>query len=208
MTTPYIPPLNADTNGLPDSLEGQLLLAMPGMPDERFAGAVVYMCAHSEEGAMGLMLNVPADYIDFSDLAYKLYMLDEQESSPPPLDVPEIDVLIGGPVEQQRGFVLHTPDYVAEDHTLPVDGEFCLTATLDIIHAIAAGDGPEKALLALGYAGWAPGQLENELRENGWLHCSATPELVFGLAPEARYHAALSSMGISEAHLSALGGSA
>ena len=162
-----IPPTNAETGALSSSFEGQLLIAMPSMPDERFSNSVIYVCAHSDEGAMGLVINMPAGDIDFSDLAERLPVSDDDEKLPASL-VPAVDVLIGGPVDQQRGFVLHSPDYQLEDSTLAINSEICLTATLDIVMSIAAGQGPEHCLLALGYAGWAPGQLENEMRGK-WL---------------------------------------
>lgn len=205
MTTKSTHKLNPQQDA--NSLEGHLLLAMPDMPDNRFANAVVYICAHSAEGAMGLVINNRAPDVQFSDLAEKLQFETADPSDGQSL-YQDVDVLIGGPVEQRRGFVLHTPDYTLDDSTLTISNEFCLTATLDIVCSIAVGEGPSNALLALGYAGWGPGQLEGEIRENGWLHCPATTELVFGTRLTKRYTMALASMGINEAHLSMGGGTA
>lgn len=189
-------------------LDGQLLVAMPGMRDERFARAVIYLCAHSAEGAMGIIVNQPAHHIKFSDLLVQLAVIPEEERIRLPTNAGEVKVVRGGPVETGRGFVLHSADYVIQDSTLPIDGGICLTATLDILKAIAAGDGPADALLALGYAGWAPGQLENEIQQNGWLHCPADRSLVFDTEPAAKYDLALRRIGIDPGMLSAEAGHA
>lgn len=138
-------------------LEGQLLVAMPTMGDTRFERAVIFMCAHSDEGAMGIVLNQPAEEVSFSDLLVQLDIVPEGEQIR--LAVPEgnLPVHKGGPVETGRGFVLHSGDYFISDSTLAIDSEICLTATVEILKAIAEGRGPRRALLALGYAGWAPG---------------------------------------------------
>ena len=163
-----------------------MLIASPGMRDERFARSVIYMCAHSSEGAMGIVVNQPAPHISFTDLLVKLEVIPEKDKIQLPTRA-DVTVLKGGPVETERGFVLHSADFFIENSTLPIDEGICLTATLDILKAIARGAGPASAILALGYAGWSPGQLENEMQQNGWLHCSADPDLIFGMDIEAKY---------------------
>ena len=154
-----------------------MLIAMPAMMDERFARSLIYVCAHSSEGAMGIVVNHPAPNINFSDLLVKLDVIPAADLIRLPSRAGVVKVMRGGPVETERGFVLHSADFFIENSTLPIDDGICLTATLDILKAIARGDGPASAILALGYAGWAPGQLENEIQGNGWLHCAADPEL-------------------------------
>jgi putative transcriptional regulator len=183
-------------------LDGQMLIAMPTMRDERFARSVIYVCAHSSEGAMGIVVNQPVANIDFSDLLVQLEVIETTDLVELPSRAGTVKVLKGGPVETQRGFVLHSSDFFIEDSTLPIDEGVCLTATLDILKAIARGSGPQSAILALGYAGWAPGQLENEIQENGWLHCPADPELIFGSDTEAKYGRALRKIGIDPGMLS------
>ena len=150
------------------------------MGDERFSRSVIYICAHSSEGAMGIIVNQPAANISFPDLLVKLDVIPAADLIQLPSSAGDVKVLKGGPVETERGFVLHSADFFIENSTLPIDDGICLTATLDILKAIARGDGPASAILALGYAGWAPGQLESEIQQNGWLHCTADPELIFG----------------------------
>ncbi|MEQ8824740.1 MAG: YqgE/AlgH family protein [Filomicrobium sp.] len=194
----------------PGYLEGQLLIAMPTMSDPRFAKSVIYLCAHSDEGAMGLILNQTATNISFPDLLDRLDIfppvtgLDDDDDT----DVPEVTVHVGGPVDTGRGFVLHTSDYFVADSTLNIQDEICLTATLDILKDIAAGDGPQHSILALGYAGWSPGQLENEIQHNGWLHCEAHPDIVFSEDPETKYDKALATLGVDPSHLVADAGHA
>src|SRR3982750_2340148 len=137
----------------PGYLDGQVLVAMPGMADERFARAVIYVCAHSAEGAMGIVLNRPAADLNFPDLLVQLEIVPEAERIRLPQRVGRMQVLMGGPVETSRGFVLHSPDFFIDQSTLPLDERICLTATVDILRAIAKGEGPAKAVLALGYAG-------------------------------------------------------
>ncbi len=180
------------------SLDGQVLIAMPGMSDPRFERSVIFMCAHSEQGAMGLIINKPVANITFAELLKQLDISDAASGEA----APDLPICVGGPVESGRGFVLHSADYVAKDSTLVIDERTCMTATLDILKAIAGGRGPERALLALGYAGWAPGQLEDEIQRNGWLTCAADASLVFGTEPALKYDQALARMGISEAFLS------
>jgi len=175
-------------------LEGKLLIAMPGMADERFAQTVIYMCAHSSKGAMGIVINKPIPGLTFAELMKQLQI----ETGP---KAGELPILYGGPVETGRGFVLHSGDYEASDSTLSVSEDISLTATLDILRAIADGRGPKRALFALGYAGWGAGQVENEFQVNGWIHCQADPTLVFGTDPQAKWSAALARLGIGPSGL-------
>ncbi len=183
-------------------LDGQVLVAMPGMMDERFARSVIYICAHSAEGAMGIILNRPAANVNMPDLLVQLEIIPEPERISLPQRVGRMQVLMGGPVETSRGFVLHSPDFHIAQSTLPIDDSVCLTATIDILRAIAAGTGPENAVLALGYAGWGAGQLELELQANGWLNCPADAELIFNTSADIRYEMALRRIGIEPAMLS------
>ncbi len=144
-------------------LDGQMLIAMPAMGDERFSRSLIYVCAHSSEGAMGIVVNHPAPNINFSDLLVKLNVIPAADVIQLPTRAGVVKVMRGGPVETERGFVLHSADFFIENSTLPIDESICLTATIDILKAIARGDGPASAILALGYAGWAPGQLETEI---------------------------------------------
>jgi len=188
-------------------LDGQLLVAMPLMTDKRFARSVIYMCAHSDKGAMGLIINQKAPHISFREL---LGQLNISTRDPDKLDSDLIDVSVhvGGPVETGRGFVLHSSDYYAADSTLAIDDTVSLTATVDILKAIAAGRGPGRAILALGYAGWRAGKLESEITANGWLHCPADPELLFDCALDQKYERALSKIGIDPSHLVSVAGHA
>lgn len=189
-------------------LDGQMLIAMPVMEDERFQRSVIYMCAHSSEGAMGIIVNRPAGSVDFSGLLQQLKVIAKGERITLPEGIEAMKVLRGGPVQTGRGFVLHSSDFFIKDSTLTIDDDISLTATLDILKAIATGGGPKRAVLALGYAGWGPGQLENELQHNGWLHCPADPDLVFGKDVDAKYERALKKIGIDLAMLSTEAGHA
>ncbi len=189
-------------------LDGQMLIAMPTMGDERFARSLIYICAHSSEGAMGIVVNQPARNIKFPDLLVQLDVIPADDVIELPAQAETVKVLKGGPVETGRGFVLHSADFYIEDSTLPIDEGICLTATLEILKAIARGKGPESAVLALGYAGWAPGQLETEIQSNGWLHCAADPELIFGEDTEQKYDKALRKLGIDPGMLSSEAGHA
>ena len=189
-------------------LDGQMLIAMPAMADDRFSRAVIYVCAHSTEGAMGIIVNHPAANISFPELLVQLEVIPAADRIELPTRAEAVTVLKGGPVETGRGFVLHSADFFIENSTLPIDEGICLTATLDILKAIARGNGPASAILALGYAGWAPGQLENEIQENGWLHCAADSELIFGRDIEHKYEQALRKLGIDLAMLSSEAGHA
>ena len=189
-------------------LDGQMLIAMPAMSDERFSRAVIYVCAHSTEGAMGIIVNHPAANIKFPDLLVQLEVIPAAERIQLPTRAGDVKVLKGGPVETGRGFVLHSADFFIENSTLPIDEGVCLTATLDILKAIARGNGPASAILALGYAGWAPGQLEHEIQQNGWLHCTADTELIFGQDTDTKYEKALRKIGIDLGMLSSEAGHA
>ncbi|MGH6876304.1 MAG: YqgE/AlgH family protein [Rhizomicrobium sp.] len=182
-------------------LEGKLLIAMPGMTDPHFEKSVIYMCAHSADGAMGIMINKPVAGLSFHDLMEKL----ELKITP---KTPNFPILYGGPIETGRGFVLHSGDYESSEATLPVSEDVSLTATLDILRAMADGRGPEHAIFALGYAGWTEGQIEDEIRRNGWIHCDSDPELLFDGEPDAKWATALRKLGIDVSGLSAHAGHA
>lgn len=181
-------------------LDGQLLIAMPSMTDKRFHRAVIYMCSHSEQGAMGLIINQRADNVAFTDLLKELKISEDADETVPP-EVLGLGIHVGGPVSTERGFVLHSEDYFAKEASLAIADGVCLTATIDILKALSTGKGPRHALLALGYSGWAPGQLETEIQANGWLHCPADKDLVFGTDLELKYPRALSKIGIDPSHL-------
>lgn len=188
-------------------LDGQLLIAMPSMTDPRFHRAVIYMCAHSAEGAMGIIINQRAPHITLPKLLQQLDVLGD-DPVPSLISFRSRTVHLGGPVETSRGFVLHSSDYFSSESTLPIDNGVCLTATIDILKAIATGKGPDQAILALGYAGWAPGQLEHEIQVNGWLSCPADSDLVFDPNLESKYDRALAKLGINPSHLVCTGGHA
>ncbi|WP_026607328.1 YqgE/AlgH family protein [Methylocapsa acidiphila] len=177
-------------------LDGQLLVAMPGMQDNRFARSVIYLCAHSEEGAMGIIVNRPARKVNFPELLVQLEVIRPEEAIRLPAQAGTVQVLNGGPVETGRGFVLHSNDFFIDNSTLSIDSGVSLTATIDILRAIARGAGPDQAILALGYAGWSAGQLEAELQDNGWLNCPADPALIFDQAVGSKYERALQKVGI------------
>ncbi len=182
-------------------LTGKLLIAMPGMGDPRFAHSVVLLCAHSPDGAMGLIINKPTSDLRLRDLL-------EQLSIAPTGQTRNLPVHFGGPVEHGRGFVLHDRGYQSTLTSLEVNDDFAMTATLDILEDLARGSGPDRALLALGYAGWGPGQLESELAQNGWLTCNADISLVFDTANSAKWETALTRLGISPLMLSSDAGRA
>lgn len=189
-------------------LDGQMLIAMPGMSDPRFDRSVIFMCAHSDNGAMGIIVNKRAPMISFSELLERLDILPQESRIKLPDDVQSMLVQFGGPVEPGRGFVLHTSDYFSADTSLPIDERVALTATLDILRAIAGGQGPRRSLLALGYAGWAPGQLEDEIQRNGWLSCMADEDLLFSNDLDSKYLNALHKIGVDPAMLSSEAGHA
>ncbi len=173
---------------------GQMLIAMPAMGDPRFAKSVIYLCAHSSEGAVGLVVNKPFDNISFLELLDQLEIEADRVGD-------HLPVHFGGPVESQRGFVLHSADFV-EDATLVVDDKFALTATIDILREIAQGSGPSETLLALGYAGWGPGQLEAEFQENAWLNAPADSAIIFDQDVTHKWQRALAVLGIDQSMLS------
>ncbi|MFB2550898.1 YqgE/AlgH family protein [Ensifer soli] len=181
-------------------LDGQFLIAMPGMADTNFARTVVYICAHSSDGAMGFVLNRPQT-LTFPDLLRHLNIVEDGEIIRLPPMVREFQIQTGGPVETGRGFVLHSDDYMSES-SIPVSDDICLTATLDIVRAISSGDGPQRAMMMLGYAGWASGQLEAEIAGNGWLTCPAAEDMIFDRDCAAKYDRALATLGVTPAMLS------
>jgi len=171
-----------------ESMAGQLLIAMPQMIDERFERSVIYMCVHNGKGAMGLVVNKLMDSLTFADMLSQLKI----DAGPWADDMP---VHFGGPVESGRGFVLHTDDY-EHDGTLQVHEGLSLTSTVDVLKAISDGTGPRRSLLALGYAGWGPGQLESEIQANGWLHVPADEIILFGENCEEKWSSAIAKLGI------------
>jgi putative transcriptional regulator len=189
-------------------LDGQMLVAMPSMGDPRFSRSVIYICAHSSDGAMGIVINQLARRIKFPELLVQLNVIKREEAIRLPPGAGAIQVLKGGPVEKERGFVLHSSDFFIKDSTLPIDEGISLTHTVDILRAIAAGDGPHRAVLALGYAGWTSGQLENEMQQNGWLTCPGDPGLVFDTDLASKYGRAMAKLGIDPAMLSSEAGHA
>ena len=175
-------------------LSGQLLIAMPSMADPRFERSVIYICAHNSDGAMGLLVNRPFESLSFSELLGQLEIDLNDEMSP-------VRVMFGGPVEQERGFVLHSPDYL-QDASLVVDENVVLTATVEVLQAIADGIGPKNYLLALGYAGWDAGQLDSEIKNNGWLSVGSDHDLIFGSDSESKWLNAMTKIGIDPHMLS------
>lgn len=187
-------------------LDGQFLIAMPGMKDDRFARSVIYLCAHGADGAMGLIIN-QIQPLRFPDLLVQLGIIREDEAIRLPPPARELAIRHGGPVDRSRGFVLHSDDYHV-DSSMRVAQDMFLTATVDILRAISRGKGPSKALMALGYSGWGAGQLEQEIADNGWLTCPASTDLVFDPDIERKYDRILATLGIDLAHLSQVAGHA
>lgn len=185
-------------------LAGKLLLAMPGMGDTRFYKSVIYVCAHDEEGAMGLVINHPLESVAFDELLAELKITADIEVDLKALNVP---VMRGGPVEGARGFLLHSSDFKNPD-TVKVDDQIFVTGTLDALKDVARGAGPERRLFVLGYAGWTAGQLDQELQQNAWLIVDADPDLVFGGEAVDKWERAVKKLGIEPSMLSASGGSA
>lgn len=187
-------------------LSGKLLVAMPGMGDPRFAHAVVFLCAHDAEQAMGLIINKPMPELSLGEMFEQLGIMTGEEG------LPNLPICYGGPVEQGRGFVLHEARYGADSDShagrLAVNDDFAMTATLDILDDIAQGNGPDRAIVALGYAGWGRGQLERELAQNAWLICDAAPDLVFSVSMPRKWEAAMARLGIDPILLSAQAGRA
>jgi len=186
--------------------DGQFLIAMPGMEDRNFARSVIYVCAHSDAGAMGFIINRPQS-LTFTDVLLHLDMIKGDEAIVLPPHARDFPIQTGGPVESGRGFVLHSDDYLS-DSSIPVSDDISMTATLDIVRAISKGGGPKRATMLLGYAGWSAGQLEAEVANNGWLNCSANDELIFDRSLDDKYERALVGMGITPAMLSAEAGHA
>ncbi|AXT27329.1 YqgE/AlgH family protein [Ruegeria sp. AD91A] len=182
-------------------LTGKLLIAMPGMGDPRFDHSVVYMCSHGDDGAMGLIVNKP------SDLRIKTLLGQLNIACRIPV-IGERLVHFGGPVEMSRGFVLHGSDYEANLHSMHISEEFSMTATLDVLEDLASGSGPLNSMLTLGYSGWGPGQLEDEIAMNGWLTTEATTKLVFDVPDDEKWEAALATLGVDPLTLSASAGRA
>jgi putative transcriptional regulator len=201
MKKPAAPPIE-------HSYEGKVLIASPSLRDGIFTRAVVYMCAHRGDGAMGIVVNQRASEIRLSKLLVQLDIVKETEAIRLPRRVDEIRVLRGGPVDTGRGFVLHSSDYVSSDSTLQIADDVSMTATLDVLRAIANGEGPARAALALGCAGWAPGQLEGEILANSWLIGPADRELLFGDDFAGKYDHALGLIGARAEHLSSDAGHA
>jgi putative transcriptional regulator len=186
--------------------DGQFLIAMPGMEDSNFFRTVVYVCAHSDAGAMGFVINRPQS-LTFTDVLLHLEMIKEDDRIVLPDHALNFPIQTGGPVESGRGFVLHSDDYIS-DSSIPISDDICLTATLDIIRAISNGSGPKRATMMLGYSSWGAGQLEMEVASNGWLTCPANEALIFDRSLDDKYERALASMGITAAMLSAEAGHA
>ena len=183
-----------------DKYTGKFLLAMPGMGDARFEKSVIYICSHTDDGAMGLMINHPASTLDFPTLLEELKI-------PCPTDITDVPIHLGGPVEQGRGFVLHSADY-AQESTMVVSETVALTATVDILKALATGSGPKNHLLLLGYTGWGAGQLEKEMQENAWHMADADDEIIFHAPDESKWTLAMAQLGVDVSMLSSEAGHA
>ena len=180
---------------------GQVLIAMPGMGDPRFDRSVIYMCSHSDKGAMGLIVNKPNLRLRFCDLLKQMSIETSDQT-------PDMPVYFGGPVEHGRGFVLHSRDYTSDISTLKVSSAFAMTATQDILEDIAVGQGPALAMMVLGYSGWGPGQLEQEIGQNGWLTSDASHALIFDNCADDIWSDSLKRMGVDALALSATAGRA
>ena len=185
------------------NLTNQFLIAMPGMGDNTFSGAVVYLCEHTEKGALGLVINKPID-IKLKNLFEKVELPLEIES------LADQPVYFGGPVQTERGFVLHdrSPGAAPYSSTLSIPGGLEMTTSKDVLEALSNGGGPKRLLVTLGYSGWAAGQLEDELGRNGWLTVDASPEIIFDTPVEQRYTRAVSLLGFDPAMLSLQAGHA
>jgi putative transcriptional regulator len=192
----------------PAFFDGQLLVAMPSIGDNRFNRAVIYLCAHSENGAMGIIINHPARKVTFTELLVQLDVIEPDDAIRLPSRAGSVPVLKGGPVDTGRGFVLHSSDYYVDNSTMPIGGGVSLTATVDVLRAIAQGTGPDRAVLALGYAGWMAGQLEREIDHMGWLRCPADEALLFDADLDTKYDRALRKIGLDAGSLSAEAGHA
>ena len=175
-------------------LDGKLLVAMPNMSDPRFQKAVILLCAHSDTGAMGILLNRSLDALSFDDLLEQLDIPKTDKDS-------HINIHFGGPVDTERGFVVHSTDILYET-TLKIGQDMALTATVDMLKTIAGGSGPESSFLALGYSGWGPGQLEQEIQENGWLVVDPDLDIVFGPELDMKWEVAIHKLGVDPSLLS------
>jgi putative transcriptional regulator len=182
-------------------LTGKLIIAMPALGDPRFSHSVILICAHSNDGAMGLIVNKPMDDLSFSELLTHLDIPQAEKGR-------DIRVQFGGPVERGRGFVLHSTDFESGQATMTLPGDLAMTATLDILEALARGEGPRRAVLALGYAGWGPGQLEEEIGRNDWLTAEMSDDLIFSPDNDAKWGKALKGLGIDPISLSSAAGRA
>lgn len=191
----------------PFSLCGKFLIAMPGMGDQRFERSVIFICAHSDEGAMGLIINQILTTPTVPDFLKQLEIITEEEKIELPASASAKSLYVGGPVEPGRGFVLHSPEFKSES-TLDVGDNICLTATLEILRLIAKGEGPENTLMALGYSGWSAGQLEDEIFANGWLTVEADTDIVFRTNNDSKYERSLKLLGIDLSLLSSEAGHA
>lgn len=189
-------------------LSGQFLLAMPNMSDMRFAKTVIFLCAHSQEGAMGIVINRRIPKFSFADLLLQIGLGAPEEDIKLDQNQSSMSVMFGGPVETQRGFVLHSGDYFLNASSVHVSEQICLTASIEILKDMAEGKGPKSTLLALGYAGWSAGQLEEEIKSNGWLNCPCDPDLMFSSDHTCKYESTLEHMGIDPRLLSSTGGTA
>jgi len=193
---------------LGENFEGQFLIAMPSVAAGCFARSVILICAHSDDGAMGLIINLQAQDVAFTDLLAQLDIAYDGLEETVPSHIRNRRIHIGGPVSTSRGFILHTPDYFVSSSSVRINNNLCLTSTIDILRAISSDKGPQKSFMALGYSGWAPGQLENEFANNGWLNCPVDCDLVFDDNIDSKYERALSKLGISPSHLSSEAGHA
>ena len=185
-----------------------MLIAMPSMADERFSRSLIYLFSHSDEGAMGLVVNRRSKVLTFPELLVQLELVNKTQAIHLPPSAKRVPVLSGGPVESGRGFVLHSSDFRIPDSTIVINEAISLTVTMDMLRALASGKGPSRAILALGYAGWSSGQLESEIQANAWLHAPADPELLFGADLDTKYDNALRALGIDPAFLSSEAGHA
>jgi putative transcriptional regulator len=182
-------------------LQGKLLMAMPGMPDQRFEQSVILMCSHSEQGAVGLIVNKPIPALPFRDLMAKMDI-------PVSESTPRVPVLYGGPVETDHGYILHGTAGATRSSTIAITPEIALTPTVDVLRAIAEGRGPQRWLMALGHAGWGPGQIESEIAANGWIHCDADAGIVFDASMDAKWRLAFGKLGAGLSGLSSEAGRA
>lgn len=183
------------------SLKNHFLIAMPGMVDPNFAHSITYICEHNDDGAMGIVVNRPME-LTVADILSHLHIRDFDDQ------FGEVPVLCGGPVQMERGFVLHRTLPDKWDTTMCVEGDICLTTSRDILVAIAHHQGPDESVIALGYAGWSAGQLDNEMAQNAWLSVKANPDIIFATPFEQRWQAAASLLGVDMALLSAQAGHA